>query len=246
MPDKSEAMKIILEVSSGTFGYAKRRVIHVEKLQICSGECLGIFGPNGAGKTTMIRGISGLIPPMSGKVHRPIQSVRFGYIPQQRQLALQWPMSGYDAACLALSTHQMFGWIGKKNCSSVVDSMKSLSVDHLADKPFAKLSGGQQQRILLAGAMAAKPDVLILDEPTDGLDVRSRRELIDLLSGICRSGVSILLISHQIDLIQLSHRIAWLHVGESSDDPTELEMIAPQQLMHRLEELKVSNQRAEK
>ena len=230
---------ILLQTQSAVFGYGDRPVIEALNLQLCSGQCLAIFGPNGAGKTTLIRGLTGLIKPMSGSVKRTeagdsSRPFRFGYIPQQRAMDLHWPMTGLDAACMASSASQTFGWM-RRGKAKVIDAMKILEAENLAAHSFARLSGGQQQRLLLAGAIAADPTVLILDEPTDGLDVQSRKIFIELLHRIQATGVSIVIISHQIeDLLALSQQIAWLHPGVNPDLPTTLEMISPKQVAQRM------------
>ena len=227
---------ILVETQSAIFGYGNRRVIEAGNLQLCSGECLGIFGPNGAGKTTLIRGLSGLIKPISGQVTRlpTTAPFRFGYIPQQRAMDLHWPMTGLDAASMACSAHRMFGWMSHRN-DKLKTTMKMLGADDLATRQFSRLSGGQQQRLLLAGAIAADPTVLILDEPADGLDVQSRKIFIDLLKRIQLTGVCIVIISHQIeDLLALSHQIAWLHPAANPSLPTAVEVISPQQLAQRI------------
>lgn len=230
---------IVLETRSACFGYGNRRVIDAGNIQLRSGRCMGIFGPNGAGKTTLIRGLSGLIRPISGQVQRHDSGLsrhrfRFGYIPQQRAMDHHWPMTGLDAASMASSAFRLFGWMGRSR-NAVIAAMKSLGADEFVNRPFAKLSGGQQQRILLAGAIAADPTVLILDEPADGLDVQSRKIFIEILNLICSMGVSVIIISHQIeDLLAVSHEIAWLHPAASIDSPTTTEIISPQMLCERI------------
>src|SRR5438132_8769849 len=157
-----------VEAAIAVFGYANRPVVRVDRLHLDAGRSLGIFGPNGSGKTTLVRGLSGLLPPMDGTIAHAAQ-LRIGYLPQYRHIDLSWPMSGLDAALLATSARRPLGWMGRHKAATR-DMLRRLEVDVLASSRFATLSGGQQQRILLAGAMAAEPNVLLLDEPTDGLD----------------------------------------------------------------------------
>src|SRR5439155_25112157 len=114
--------------------------------------------------------------------------VRVGYLPQQRQVELHWPMSGLDAASLAVSSRRRFGWV-RRIGGRVRDHMKLLGVEHLARRAFARLSGGQQQRLLLAGALADDPDVLVLDEPTEGLDLSSRDLFLSALRDAIAQGL---------------------------------------------------------
>src|SRR5207302_10678804 len=120
---------------------------------------------------------------------------------------------GLDAAAMAVSAVRFLGRIGRKDATRVREAMTRMDVHALARRPFAKLSGGQQQRLLLAGALAAEPTVLVLDEPTDGLDVRSRQTLLSLLRDLTAAGgLCTAIISHEVeDLLYLCDEVAWLH-----------------------------------
>lgn len=196
-------MTTLVELQNCVFGYGNRPVVEVDSLQLHSGRCLGIYGPNGSGKTTLVRGITGLLPPMRGIV-RQEPSLRMGYLPQHRSMQLHWPMTALDAACMAVSARRRFGWIGSV-MAQVRQAIQRLEVSDLAERSFSKLSGGQQQRILLAGVLADRPQLLILDEPTDGLDVRSRATLLRAIAHECEQGLSLVLISHERqDLIEIA------------------------------------------
>ena len=226
---------MLIQVDNAIFGYAAKPVVSVDSLQLLAGRCLGIFGPNGAGKTTLVRGITGLLPALSGRVERPSGiELRFGYLPQHRAMELHWPMTGFDAAAMATSARRLFGWV-RRDSESVLASMRELGVESLKNSSFGKLSGGQQQRLLLAGALAADPNVLVLDEPTDGLDVLSRRSLLDLLAECAARGLCTVVISHEVeDLLQLSDEIAWLHAAEQPGDASTVETISPEQFTERM------------
>jgi ABC-type Mn2+/Zn2+ transport system ATPase subunit len=224
---------MLVEASDAVFGYGKRPVVRVDHLHLDAGRSLGIFGPNGSGKTTLVRGISGLLQPLSGSVTRK-PDLRIGYLPQYRHIDLSWPMSGLDAALLATSAREPLGWVGKHK-SATLATMQRLGVHMLALSRFSTLSGGQQQRILLAGAMAADPQVLLLDEPTDGLDVHSRQNLLDLLREFTAAGLATVIISHDIeDLLYLCNAIARLHPAEDCDHAAKVEMIPPKEFARQL------------
>jgi ABC-type Mn2+/Zn2+ transport system ATPase subunit len=234
-----------VSVHHAMFGYGARAVVGVDALELCAGRCLGIFGPNGAGKTTLIRGMTGLLPPMTVarssdshgatvKPHVQKQQIRFGYLPQYRGLELHWPMTGFDAAAMAISARRPFGWVGRDR-ALIRNAMKLLNVEDLATRHFARLSGGQQQRLLLAGAMASEPHVLVLDEPTDGLDVHSRQRLLALLRDLAAKGLCIVIISHEVeDLLFLCHEIAWLHPADEPGEPSHVERIVPDAFAQRV------------
>jgi ABC-type multidrug transport system ATPase subunit len=108
-------------------------------------------------------------------------------------------------------------------------------VEAVAPRRFADLSGGQQQRILLAGAMAAEPQVLVLDEPTDGLDVHSRAELLKLLREFAAAGLSTVIISHEIeDLLYLCGAVARLQPADEPEHPSHVQVVVPSELARQL------------
>ncbi|HYO07838.1 MAG TPA: ATP-binding cassette domain-containing protein [Tepidisphaeraceae bacterium] len=226
---------MLIELDGALFGYGPRAVVRIHRLALAAGRCLGVFGPNGAGKSTLVRGLAGLLPPMEGAVRRQRQDLRFGYLPQHRAIDPHWPMTGFDAASLAVSAARPLGWIGSEAAGRVRESMRLMGVEPLASHPFAKLSGGQQQRLLLAGALATAPEILILDEPTEGLDVRSRQALLDLLHAQNRRGLCTVMISHAVeDLLYVADDIAWLHPCEDTRQPTEVEIISSDALRERV------------
>ena len=240
--------QLLIKVDKAVFGYGGRSVVTVGQLELFRGQCLGIFGPNGSGKTTLVRGITGLLTPMGGNVSLvPMRGqtshgvvpygqpgLRIGYLPQHRNIELHWPMTALDAASLAISARRLFGWIGPK-AADVLSMMRRLKIDSLAPRPFASLSGGQQQRVLLSGALAGEPTVLVLDEPTEGLDVRSTQELLDLLREFIAEGLAMMIISHEADdLMQIAGQIAWLHPAQQYGDPSTVEIVTPEVLGERI------------
>ena len=227
----------LIEVKRATFGYENRPVVQIHGLDLRAGQCLGMFGPNGSGKTTLVRGITGLLAPMNGEVVRKVQ-IRVGYLPQHRGMELHWPMIAFDAASMALSARMRLGWIRLTSRELILQKMKLLEVNDLAERRMASLSGGQQQRVLLAGALAADPQLLVLDEPTEGLDVRSRKILLRALRSAAAGGLCTIMISHAIDdLIALCDQIAWFHAAEDPSQPTNVEVMPAAELAARVAHL---------
>jgi ABC-type Mn2+/Zn2+ transport system ATPase subunit len=226
---------MLVELANCEFGYAAGRpVVRVEgAVRVERGACLGVFGPNGAGKTTLVRGLLGLLAPMSGAVHRE-RGARRGYLPQHRAIDAAWPMSARDAATLAASARRRFGWA--VGCAPhVTRAMETLEVADLDRKSLATLSGGQQQRVLLAGALADQPDLLVLDEPTDGLDVASRDLLIRVLRDAIGNGLAGVVVSHDADdIVALCESVLWLEPARRHGAPSVAHLIPASSLCERL------------
>lgn len=225
---------MLIELRNAVFGYSARPVVQVNLLHLHAGRCLGVFGANGSGKTTLVRGMTGLLRPLDGSVSRLRDGLRIGYLPQHRGMDLHWPMTAFDAASLAVSAGKPFGWLGS-DARRVREQLTALGLIDVIDSRFATLSGGLQQRVLLAGVLAAKPDVLVLDEPTDGLDAHSRQMLLSLLKALIGDGLSIVLISHDLqDLFSIASDVAWLHPPTDPRGASRVELIAVKDLADRL------------
>jgi ABC-type Mn2+/Zn2+ transport system ATPase subunit len=215
-----------IEVIDAEFGYGERAIVRAGSLCVQAERCLGLYGPNGVGKSTLVRGMIGLLLPLAGRVQRT-PGLRIGYVPQHRAMELHWPMTGEDVASLAISAHQLFGAVVSAR-AAVRRAMAELGVANLRSKSFSALSGGQQQRLILAGALADDPGVLVLDEPTDGLDVANRGLFIDVLRQRKLAGMGLVLISHELeDLVELADEVAWLHPGEQAGMPARVELVEP-------------------
>jgi ABC-type Mn2+/Zn2+ transport system ATPase subunit len=230
----------LVVLSGVTFGYGGRAVVRADALCLRHGRCVGVFGPNGSGKTTLVRGVTGLLKPVAGTVCRNDppgtgRRLRFGYLPQYRAIDAGWPMSGADAAALAVAAGHPLGWVGRASRERVAAAMRRLDVEPLACRSFAALSGGQQQRLLLAGALAADPDVLVLDEPTDGLDVRSRASLLALIRELCAGGLCAAVISHDVeDLLAVADEVARVHPADDLGAASQVEVMEPRRLADQI------------
>jgi len=222
----------LVELNGATFGYGVRRVVRVERLVLERARCVGVYGPNGAGKTTLVRGVLGLLAPLDGVVTASTGLVP-GYMPQNRSLQLHWPMSGRDVAAMTVSARRPFGFIcGAK--ARLREAMREMGVEDLANRRFAALSGGQQQRLFLAGIMAAGPNLIVLDEPTDGLDARTRHRLLQQLRGML-AHAAMMVISHDVDeLTYVADEVAWVRPADETGEPSSVELIPPRELANRV------------
>ncbi len=203
--------KAIIRVADVSFAYHDRMVLSRINLDIVPGEYLGVIGPNGGGKTTLLKLILGLLKPDSGSVElfgRPTttfrQWSRIGYVPQKAtSIESRFPFTVEEVVS--------FGRVGSKGMLRRLKAadreavMRALAQVNMAPKRKARLSelsGGQQQLVFIAKGIVSEPDILILDEPTAGVDVESQDEFYRLLSRLNRKeGITLVVVSHDIDVI---------------------------------------------
>jgi len=196
----------VIECSALEIGFG-RGLIPPFDLAVKKGEILGITGPNGGGKTTFVKTLCGIIPPVSGKISFPLGELRFGYVPQQTNGSPEHPFTAYETVLLGGS-----GKKGKEKCSfkeKAVEKMTMLGISSLKDERFCNLSGGQKQRVLIARALISEPDILVLDEPSQGIDIDGENSFVETVKKLNEvSGTTVILISHQNNLLsELSTRI---------------------------------------
>lgn len=174
-----------------------RRVLEDVTIEARPGEMLGIVGPSGAGKTTLLRLLSGTIRPTSGSVRRR-PGLRLGYVPQLETVDWKFPVTVGECVVMGRPGR---GWgrrdRGARAALSAV--LARLGLDGLADRHIGALSGGQRQRVFIARALLGEPDLLLLDEPTSGVDVALRHELLHLLAELCGQGMAAVLTTHDLN-----------------------------------------------
>ena len=181
-------------------------------LKFKSGTFIAIIGPNGAGKTTLLKVIAGLVKPVSGVVRvfgldpiRHGESVRslIGYVPQRQRISLSVPMKVIDVVLMGILARKKPPRIpSKSDYEKAFEVLKVVGMDGYWDYQFSELSGGQQQRVLIARALSGDPKLLLLDEPMNGVDVTSQREILDAINRLKHTrGVGTLLVTHDVNPI---------------------------------------------
>jgi zinc transport system ATP-binding protein len=219
----------IVSLRSATFGYADRAVLSGVTLDIHAGEVVAILGPNGSGKSTLIKGVLGLNDHLAGEVQlfgTPIDRfrdhARLGYVPQRHTLSASVRSTVSEIVAVGRLPHQ--GWLGRPNQQDRRIIAESLAVVGLADRAdvdVSTLSGGQQRRVLIARALAAHPDVLLLDEPTAGVDLSSQRVLSQVLARLAERGATMLIVTHELQAVSgVLTRIVQINGGQVSFDGT--------------------------
>jgi ABC-type Mn2+/Zn2+ transport system ATPase subunit len=170
----------LLTVRDATVGWGRHAVLRGVSFELRPGDCLGVVGPNGSGKSTLLRAILGLAAPLAGRIERA-PAWRAGHVPQRDALEPLFRFCAYDVV-------EMFARVTARSRAAAGDasreSLRAVGMDLVADRTFRNLSGGQKQRVLIARALAVRPSVLVLDEPTSGMDVRAEAELLGLVRAI--------------------------------------------------------------
>jgi zinc transport system ATP-binding protein len=212
----------VVNVSHLAVGYDGREVLRDVTLRIAAGDVVAILGANGSGKSTLIRTVLGLVPLSRGDVElfgiglrRFKQWARVGYVPQRLGAGGGVPATvGEIVASGRLARRGIFRLPGAADKEAVRDALADVDLlDRIGD-PVSTLSGGQQQRTLIARALAGKPDLLVLDEPTAGVDAASQEAFAAALGRFQSAGGTILLVAHELGPLQpLIDRAVVVHDG---------------------------------
>ena len=194
----------LIHLDHVTLGYGRRVIMRDISLTIRQGEYFGLVGPNGAGKTTLLRGVLGTLKPLAGTrsaQHPEGRPLRFGYVPQRDSIDSVLPYTASNVVMMGRYRRMgMLQFPGGADRQATLRALHQVGVENLAGKVFRQLSGGQKQRVLIARALASDPDVLILDEPTNGMDLTSRAAMLELVDTLHRDErLTIIMVSHLLD-----------------------------------------------
>jgi ABC-type Mn2+/Zn2+ transport system ATPase subunit len=205
------ASEPLVRVEGASVGWGRRVVLRDVSLQLGAGDCLGLVGRNGSGKTTLLRALLGLARPLAGEVTRSA-AWRAGYVPQLETLE---PLLRLRADEVVAMGAEPAAWLPLTRLGARREAARraldAVDMAAFARRVFRELSGGQRQRVLIARALASVPSVLVLDEPTQGLDVRAEREVLDLVRALREErGLAIVLVSHAIHVVRREARHAGL------------------------------------
>lgn len=202
MPPTAGAAPPLLEVENLSVFYDHAEVLQGMSLTLKRGEFACLIGPNGAGKSTLLKAIVGLVPPASGRVISHARQI--GYVPQQLPLDPDLPLT--VAEFLSLRLTKTPWWFGPRHgamCRRIGAQLAEIGAAHLANRRLGRLSGGEFQRILIAYALLNNPDLLLLDEPLTGVDIRGGLSFDGLLHHLHdHLHISILMVSHDLHLVE--------------------------------------------
>lgn len=216
-------MPPLVDIAHLDFAYGQQLVLKHINLHIEAGSTLGLIGPNGGGKTTLMRLMLGLYKPTRGTVTvagmRPAAAVRagdvIGYLPQKAHFPANFPLSVRQAVRLGLTGKTgMLKNHAKADLDFVDDLMERIGLRDVADQPIGQLSGGQAQRAFIARALAARPKLLLLDEPTTGIDRSGQQRFIEQVVKLKADlGLTLVFCSHDLRAVSsISDRVACLNL----------------------------------
>jgi ABC-type Mn2+/Zn2+ transport system ATPase subunit len=178
--------------------YGEGAVLTDVDLRVGADDFVGVVGPSGSGKSTLLHVLLGSVAPSAGEVQRA-PGVRVGYVPQVETIDWDFPVSVSQCVLMARPAARIRPWPSRDEKAAVGRVLDRLGIGHLAHRHIRALSGGQQQRVFLARALLAEPDLLLLDEPTSGVDVRTRHEILHLLGELHDDGLAVVLTTHDLN-----------------------------------------------
>jgi zinc transport system ATP-binding protein len=190
---------VIISLNHVSFSYRLNPVLEDIELEIRRGDYLGIIGPNGSGKTTLLKLMLGLLRPTAGEVRlfgEPASAFRawqnIGYVPQKAGSAdLRFPVTVEETI-----------WMATRSSGDIAVALRAVGMENFRSRLLSELSGGQQQRVFIARALVSDPEILILDEPTVGVDVDSQSQFYELLQDLNQKRhKTLVLVSHDVDVV---------------------------------------------
>lgn len=201
----------LIELHDVSFAYGNDKVISHTNFAIHQGDYIGVIGPNGGGKTTLIRLILGLLQPTTGyisiygtKLSQFRQWSKLGYVSQQASRQIDYfPITVKEV--VMLGRYQKLGPFqqpSRQDHKAVDAALKQVEMGEFANRLIGELSGGQQQRVMIARALAGQPEIILLDEPTTGIDTRSQEQFYKLLRKLNRElNLTLILATHEVDVV---------------------------------------------
>jgi manganese/iron transport system ATP-binding protein len=217
-----------------SLGYHGRPVLTDVTFTVEEGEFCALLGPNGAGKSTLLRGLLGLLPVLSGRIEYGFdrRASPPGYVPQRDSLDPIFPLTVLEVVLMGTFARlRPLQLAGRRQHRLAADCLAQVGLDGIASQPFWALSGGQKERILIARALAAEPKLLLLDEPTAGVDPGATVAIMDVITRLNRErGLTVVLVSHQLRIVrQVVRSVIWVDGGVAVKGTAD-ELLSPERI----------------
>jgi len=187
----------LVEVRRATVSYDRAPVLVDVDLRVEAGDWTAVVGPSGSGKTTLLRLALGAVRPQAGTVTRR-RDLRVGYVPQVETVDWQFPVTVGECVLMA-RTSRLWPWASRAERTEVRELLERLGIAGLENRHIRALSGGQQQRVFIARALLDRPQLLLMDEPTSGVDIRTRHEVLHLVADLNADGLAVVVTTHDLN-----------------------------------------------
>jgi zinc/manganese transport system ATP-binding protein/zinc transport system ATP-binding protein len=206
LPHDTDRTGPVIELRGVTCGYEGRAVLSNVDMKVMTGDFVGLVGPSGAGKTTLLRVALGAVEIFSGEVLVGGQKVsrgstRAGYVPQLETIDWNFPVTVEHVVMMGCASQGWTPWVSREKREKAYAVMERLGISDLGRRHIRALSGGQQQRAFLGRALFSNPKVLLLDEPTAGVDIKTRDDILHLLDELNHDGITIVMTTHEINAV---------------------------------------------
>lgn len=215
-------------------GYSGRAVLRDVTATIARGDSVGLLGANGSGKTTLLKTIAGILKPIDGEIRfgaskRPV----IGYVPQRESIDQAFMLSSFEVVLMGACGRVGAGrFLSREDREFARECLARTGAADLEKRRFAELSGGQKQRILIARALVAKPDLLLLDEPTAGVDPGATTAIAELLQRLNTDGMTLVMVNHDLPVVRrVSRTVLWAEDG-GVEQGSATEMLSASRLEH--------------
>lgn len=193
---------MIIRLKNVELAYERGWTLSGIDFSVPEGDFLAIVGPNGSGKSTLLKAMLGIIKPRRGEVERA-PDIRFGYVPQSQHIDEIYPLTALDITLMGrYSLMGPFARPSHKDRETALECLSDVGMSHLANQPYRNLSGGQKQRTLIARALACEPRVMILDEPTNDMDIAGEAAIMNLLHHLHdEHRLTVIMVSHLLNVV---------------------------------------------